>query len=426
MLALVKADDAALPFDEDVDSVDGMPTWELFVEANRNGVNMVESPSPSPTDQHKLNTHPSRRPAREKLHALMKPIVENRITPYVRHRFAKQCGRGKGRHCNACYSLIRRYLPHERRSHAPHHDAHALVTVVISLSSWGQDYDGGLYVESGQGSRQTIALHGGDAIVHQSDLLHGVHVTAGERWSWILWYRDSDRCEEHGHEWFSECAADGNPICQMHHVLKLGSTPGMDASDMVAQAIDLTQRAAESGLGSAMNRIARAYLKKLPSSLPFDPSAASQLYRRAADPDSYYFLAQLLLEFSSRPEQLAGKGQNPPSDAVAEAVAMFEAAAVGGHTFAMYNLGVAHLYGFGVRARDPQLASEWFRASGLPEGLWAASLQRTALGDVDEGRRLAEQARRIGFGSVGRKELSAHINLHSSWPDTGAPRPPEW
>ena len=426
VLAMVQADDAALPFDSDSDSVDGMPTFEFFIEANGNGVNMVESATPGRADKNKLNTHPSRRPIREKLRALMQPIVNNRITPYVRHRFAKECGRGKGRNCQPCYSLIRRYLPDERRSHASHHDAHALVTVVVSLSSWGRDYAGGLYVESGQGSRQTIALHSGDAIVHQPDLLHGVHVTEGARWSWILWYRDSDTCEEHGHEWFHGCADEGNPICQIHHVLKLGSMPGMNDADMVAQAIALTQRAADGGLGSAMNRIAKAYLKKLPSSLPYDPAAATRLYRQAADPESYYLLAQLLLEFSSRPEQLSSGSDRIITDATAEAVTMFEAAAVRGHAAAMYNLGVAHLYGFGVPTRDPQLASEWFLASGLPEGLWAASLHRTAVGNADEGGRLAAQARRLGFGSGGRQELLAHVNLHSPWPDTSGPRPPEW
>lgn len=46
----------------------------------------------------------------------------------------------------------------------------------------------------------------------------------------------------------------------------------------------------------------------------------------------------------------------------------------------MYNLGVAHLYGFGVSARDPDLATEWFIASGLPEGMHVAAMARRRAG----------------------------------------------
>ena len=54
----------------------------------------------------------------------------------------------------------------------------------------------------------------GDAAVHQSDLYHGVDVRGGERWSWILWYRDSSSCTDHGHEWFTACAVNRNPAPQ--------------------------------------------------------------------------------------------------------------------------------------------------------------------------------------------------------------------
>ncbi|MFB0986287.1 MAG: alanine:cation symporter family protein, partial [Phycisphaerales bacterium] len=53
-------------------------------------------------------------------------------------------------------------------------------------------------------------------------LLHGVRVEQGERWSWILWFRDSTACEEHGGSWFAQCARDGDAVCQGLHANKVG------------------------------------------------------------------------------------------------------------------------------------------------------------------------------------------------------------
>jgi hypothetical protein len=62
------------------------------------------------------------------------------------------------------------------------------VTVVVSLTSAGVDFEGGLYVSVGAGSEVSVALQRGDAVIHRSNLLHGVRVEpGGERWSWIMW-----------------------------------------------------------------------------------------------------------------------------------------------------------------------------------------------------------------------------------------------
>ena len=66
-----------------------------------------------------------------------------------------------------------------------------------------------------------LALRRGDAVVHQSDLLHGVKVESGERWSWILWFRDSETCDDFGHEWSRDCARNGDAICQNLHANKV-------------------------------------------------------------------------------------------------------------------------------------------------------------------------------------------------------------
>jgi len=99
-----------------------------------------------------------------------------------------------------------------------HFDLNALVTVVIGLND---NFKGGLYVSTGTTntkqqnqkkekkkekkekakkkmkneeiflpSRYYLPLKTGDAVIHQSDLLHGVRVESGHRWSWILWLKE--------------------------------------------------------------------------------------------------------------------------------------------------------------------------------------------------------------------------------------------
>ena len=423
ILSLMNKSDAELPFDADPDSVDGFASHEMFID-DADGLK---------GNNGKLNAHPSRIKLREQVRAIMQPILDERITPYVRHRFP-ECDRSSKRKCKACYSLVRRYKPLERRSHPPHYDAHALVTVVTSLTDFGSEYTGGLYVATGRAQRQVVALARGDAVVHQGDLLHGVHVSSGERWSWILWFRDSETCEEHGHEWHKDCSDSGDPICQMVHANKVGSTPGMEPSEVAKQVLELNMKAAEGGLGGAMFKIGRAYIKRLPSSLPHDPATAARWFRRAikewACPDSHYSLAQMIIDGVAQPETDV---EHP----IAEAVAHFEAAALAHHVFAMYNLGVAHLYGFGVPRRDPELAYEWFLKcgkAGLPEGLYAASLHHKGAGRLAEAQELHDQATRLGFGQPWRKAARDHtgsggvgnMDLHSMWPHSGKPKPPEW
>ena len=63
--------------------------------------------------------------------------------------------------------------------HYEHVDGHAAATAVLSLSP-ATDYRGGLYL-SNLTSRTLLPLEAGDAVVHASDLFHGVDVTDGER-----------------------------------------------------------------------------------------------------------------------------------------------------------------------------------------------------------------------------------------------------
>jgi hypothetical protein len=151
-----------------------------------------------------------RLPYRQRLATFVRPIVAARVLPFVREQYP-ECGG-----CQVCWSFVRRYQKNERVKHDMHFDIHALVTVVVSLSSEGIDFDGGLYVSTGSSRRRSssnnnnnnnsassryyLPLQTGDAVVHQSDLLHGVRVTSGERWSWIMWLKE-DGCQSHPSSW---------------------------------------------------------------------------------------------------------------------------------------------------------------------------------------------------------------------------------
>ena len=407
-----------IAWDEEPDSVDGMTSHEIFIHSadgvGERGSKMRDS-DPVTLD--------ARRRVREQIATLTRPIVEERLTPYVQQRWPEQCDGSPARMCTPCHSLIRRYRPGERRSHEQHYDAHALVTIVVSLSSFGAEYTGGLYLASGgRGGRQVLPLLRGDAVIHQSDLQHGVRVDSGERWSWILWYRDSATCEEHGHEWFAACAAAGNAICQGLHANKVGLRPGaaLSSPEVASQMLMWNRRAAENGLAFAMVKLARAHLKRLPSPLMYDPAAAALWFRRGItewdDAECHYGLAQMYLENQTAPPASTNR--------LIEAVHSLEAAAVKGHAFAAYNLGVAHLYGHGVTRRDPALAAEWFAASGLPEGLHAVALHHAARGATRGASKWRAHAMRLGYGSPWRVQAreatgsggAAGVALYSAWP----------
>ena len=126
-------------FDTDPDSVDGMPTFEIYTEKPEH-----EWESRKASAMNVLVPKMGSDPLPESCKTCPHYFTE-RITPLVRQNFPRACGRGKGA-CTPCYSLIRRYREGERQSHGVHHDGHAIVTVVVSLSQYGVDYNGGLYV----------------------------------------------------------------------------------------------------------------------------------------------------------------------------------------------------------------------------------------------------------------------------------------
>ncbi|CAE8610624.1 unnamed protein product [Polarella glacialis] len=120
------------------------------------------------------------------LEEAMRPATE-RAMRFVRRNYNCET-------CVVCFSLIRRYLEGERRDLKPHQDMQALVSVVFALNAG--DFDGGLYLMANYSAPKTfLPLQTGDAVVHQADLLHGVEVRRGNRWSWSLWIKPEADCK---------------------------------------------------------------------------------------------------------------------------------------------------------------------------------------------------------------------------------------
>ena len=431
--------------DDDPDTVDGMPTYEIFVDSPDLVVGHI-NPSLKFRDSDPQFA-PQRKTLRQQLQTILQPYLDNLITPFVHQQYPQSCSQKKGpdtdedRVCTPCYSLIRKYRHGERQSHATHHDGHAIVTVVVSLSDYNVDYRGGLYVSTGFGQREFIALHKGDAVVHQPGLLHGVKVLDLEtdpeqtqRWSWIVWYKDSSKCQDYSHQWFAECAQQqGDPICQQLHATKVGNIPGISQQETAQQVLEWNTKAAQGGAGMAAVKVARAYLHQLPSSLPFSIEEAQRYYQMAIashNPDGHYGIAHLLLQLvtfeqTQQQQQQPQHNTNAYSDPrVSVAVQHLEAAAKMDHAFSMFNLGMVHTYGYSTGVINGTLAGQWFEASGLPEGYYLAAQQAKAMGNMERYEDCGKRAHILGFMAPWRKQAreatgsggAAGVNLNLPWP----------
>eukprot|EP00804_Cyclotella_cryptica_P014076 CCRYP_021200-RB/>CCRYP_021200-RB protein AED:0.00 eAED:0.00 QI:91/-1/1/1/-1/1/1/771/482 len=358
-------------WDDDPDTVDGMTSHELFLHTP----DLYADTSTTKYRDVHPEFVPARKQLRAKLNGILQPYLDHVITPLVRRQFPEAChdnntnddndeddDEGHSRNCTPCYSLLRHYTHGRRQSHATHYDGHAIVTVVVSLSDYNIDYRGGLYVATGVGQREYLPLNKGDAVLHRSNVLHGVHVmdvttdpVQTERWSWIVWYRDSTQCHDFGYEWFADCAARGDAVCQSLHSTKVGSRPGISEHEAAREVLEWNLRAADAGSGFSAVKIARAYLGQLPSMLSYNVTLAERYFRvamEAYNPEGHYGMAQLLLmqvgEEYHRPmeEEEEGRGGRRrwkltawKDERVADAIRYLELASMQRHAFAMFNLG---------------------------------------------------------------------------------------
>ena len=368
-------------FDTDSDTVDDAPTYEFYLEKSGD-IDASLATIPGKPDA-KKEIREKRRPHREKIAKFVRPLLQQRVLPFVQKKFP-QCNGS----CEVCWSFVRRYRDDERTTHDMHFDLNALVTVVISLSDTGIDFDGGLYVSAGASggggggggaeeeplaspppSRFFLPLEKGDAVIHQSDLLHGVKVMSGERWSWVLWLKESG-CDSDPSVWrykegeeekagrgfgeekdkeldkeTAEVVEEEDPISLFLQAKRTNS---------LASKVSLMHRSSSLGFCRAHNEMGMLHLNG------GDEIQAEQKFHQASElecgeGDGFYNLGNRYIQ----------------QGMIEKAVASFVSGAERGSTLAMFNVGVANLKGAGGLNKNVTEARRWFERCGSVDANYA-------------------------------------------------------
>eukprot|EP00928_Gymnodinium_smaydae_P031529 TRINITY_DN23114_c0_g1_i1.p1 TRINITY_DN23114_c0_g1~~TRINITY_DN23114_c0_g1_i1.p1 ORF type:complete len:460 (+),score=58.90 TRINITY_DN23114_c0_g1_i1:67-1380(+) len=335
---------ASSKFSLQTDSVDELPTHELrLLQAGK-------------------------RPLKAASALLGKSGIGGRVQTYVRkHMRCKKCV--------VCESLIRRYHPDERTTHATHFDSNAFVTFVVALTS---EVDGGLYVQANNSiaSRSFLNLSRGDAVMHQFDLRHGVLVRGGIRYSAIFWLADtSESCEERSTPWYMNAAKQGDPNAQLNVAYKYLS----GTEEEHETAVKWLRKAAEQGQEDAQRKLGLLH-REGRAGLTKDLDLAEEWLRKAAERGLFRAqtdLAILMLE------------RNPDNGAQA-AKWLRESAAQGDHR-ALVNLGMMLRDGKNGLAQKVDEAAELFRQAATV----GDPLAKKILGDM------------IYFGEISGSKLEA-------------------
>eukprot|EP00466_Bigelowiella_natans_P019890 jgi/Bigna1/75906/fgenesh1_pg.37_\ len=443
-------------FDTDLDTVDGLATFEFYLEKNGGQEAIAGIQGKPDADPAIAKARAATRFAAAEVNDTAKPftpptnprltsapiteIVNSAYTTPVvaeddgddegaqssfnnnRRRLFSSCGESR---CVPCFSFIRRYAAGDARNrstHDTHFDEQALVTAhklsarppssiispitlglsradthafpttqVISLSTHGQDFTGGLFVAAGGGrsKRRFLALRTGDVVLHQSDLLHGVDVISGTRWSWVIWFKDAGnaaRCSEIDRRKWTQAAASspspgggkgggGDPIVQYLHAKR--STSQREKERWLRRAANGRFRMAQNELGVMLRdkgklQEARKWLTKAARS----------------EPAAMLNLAMMILT------QGGGRAGQKAESEQQLAIKLLRRAARLGLPEAMTNLGVAHYKGL-AGPSSPSSSSNsnweraigWWRASGRPEALILAI---TVLRGVGRGKEADE------------------------------------
>lgn len=91
-----------LEFDVDLDSVDMSSTYEFYVEKGGNADGIKEINGKPDQD---LSVFEQRKPLREQLSAIMNPIVQDRILPFINKEYDRACTLSNSE-CTVCHSLV--------------------------------------------------------------------------------------------------------------------------------------------------------------------------------------------------------------------------------------------------------------------------------------------------------------------------------
>jgi len=306
--------DAQDEFDEDRDGVDEMITYEFII---------LSAGAAKSWD-------PFRKQLRQKLLDITLPIIQSRIEPFVRKRYPEAR--------TVCHSMVRRYLHNERRTHGTHWDIPSFVSVVVSLDSAGKEFDGGFFVSTGTGLHSFIPLQQGDTVIHQGDLLHGVHVLRGNRWSWAMWFQDTPDCSSDPAGWWKDEAEGGDPVAQTLRAMRARNH---------AQAWKWVEAAARSGFPRALVYFGKAHQEGW-NGQSKDLLKAAHWYRQArtaGDVDAAFYLGRVEREWGN----------------TSGATALFKEGAEKGDPKAMEEVAALYVHGTSGAPRNLDLATHWFQ-----------------------------------------------------------------
>ncbi|CAE8602770.1 unnamed protein product [Polarella glacialis] len=252
--------------------------------------------------------------------SVIRPLVDNRLLPYIRHRFCPGAV--------VCSAVVRRnYLaPSSREMHdgSPDIPAECEVShlhycsavIALNADTCPQGEASSLVVQTSASveSQSVVPLTAGDLFVHQFDLPTGICAHASVRYDLVFHFKDSILASlTNITPWYDQLAAEGDADAQLNLAMHL-----------------------EQGLA---NRVA-------------DPAASAKWYRAAAE--------QGHAEAQHRLGMLCCS--NGASDAASEAVRWWHKAALQGHRRAQCRLAEMLMRGRGTERNEPE-ALKWMQKS---------------------------------------------------------------
>lgn len=276
----------------------------------------------------------------------VRPIVDTRLLPYIRHRYA--CP-------GAVVSdiFIRRDVPCECTESPVACGTDHLYYCTATLALNAEDSQGGLYIQAGAGvdSQGLVPLASGDVLVHQYNLKVGMRVHGGSCYSLVFHFKDSIlACLTNTAPWYEVLAEEGDADAQAN--LAFNVEKGLEVkgrgSDLAAAAL-WYRRAAEQGHPDAQERLGALYREGL-GGLKRDSSQAVNWWHKAAlqgHRSAQRNLAEMLMR---------GKGTSKNE---VEAMKWLQKSAEQDDADAMYLLCVSYANGSGGVAADRDASLKW-------------------------------------------------------------------
>ena len=304
-----------------LDSVDGLPAYEIYVRDDG------------------IDKHP--------VASQLAPLFD-RLTGFARASYPNSCTR-----CHLCSVLLRRYKQDERVRVPSHYDRNSVVTAVVSLNGGLKPpaFEGGFFLQRGErpSSREFIATDHTEAIFHSYDLNHGVELLGGTRYSAVFWFSDSaTSCRDGVSPWYRQSAADGSLDAQLAlaELHQLGSSGyPRDA----VKAAELYLLASEQGSAAAQSKLGRMLL--VGEGVPREAERGIEWVTKAAAQG--HPPAEYTMGIACQQGHAAG--------GLEAAASWFQRAAEAGISAAQYELGVAYINGDGVASGMEALGAGWLR-----------------------------------------------------------------